>query len=108
MKTQSSTKSRKRFRALALIVAFYAGATVAARRLGYKFGTDTVVRCRDGHLFTTIWIPGASVKSLRLGWWRVQKCPVGGHWTLVSAVKELDLSDEERESAAQFHDVRLP
>jgi hypothetical protein len=108
MKTQSSTKRRIGFRGLALIVAFYAGATVAARRMGYKFGIDTVVRCRDGHLFTTIWIPGASVKSLRLGWYRFQKCPVDGHWTLVSPVKELDLSVEERESAAQFRDVRIP
>ena len=47
-------------------------------RAGYRFGTRTVVRCRQGHLFTTVWIPGASLKSLRLGWWRWQYCPVGG------------------------------
>src|SRR5262249_34876967 len=33
---------------------------VLARRTdlsGYRFGADVVVRCRDGHLFTTTWIP---------------------------------------------------
>jgi hypothetical protein len=26
------------------------------------------VRCRRGHLFTAIWIPGISFKAVRLGW----------------------------------------
>ena len=29
-------------------------------------GRNVVVRCRQGHLFTTIWIPGGSLKALRL------------------------------------------
>ena len=40
------------------------GGTLIARRLGYNLGTDTVVRCRQGHLFTTIWIPGIKFKEL--------------------------------------------
>jgi hypothetical protein len=82
--------------------------TVVGRRRGYGFGGNTVVRCRSGHLSTTIWIPGASLKSVRLGWWRFQRCPVGGHWTLVTPVRDADLSDEDRETAAEHRDVRIP
>lgn len=85
------------------------GFTVVARRRGYSgMGGNTVVRCREGHMFTTIWIPGVSIKSLRLGWWRLQYCPVGKHWSIVVPVKVTDLSDEEREAAAQERDIRLP
>ncbi|MHB1209911.1 MAG: hypothetical protein ACYC1I_09430 [Acidimicrobiales bacterium] len=83
--------------------------TLIARRRGYEgMGGNTVVRCRSGHLFTTIWVPGVSLKSLRLGWWRLQYCPVGKHWTIVVPVKVTTLSDEERESAAEIRDIRLP
>lgn len=67
-----------------------------------------MVRCRQGHLFTTIWIPGASLKSIRLGWARLQHCPVGKHWTLVTPVKDATLTDEERQIAGQYRDVRIP
>ncbi|MGA2836194.1 MAG: hypothetical protein ABSF84_06315 [Acidimicrobiales bacterium] len=83
-------------------------ATVVLRRRGYGIGGDTLVRCRSGHLFTTIWIPGVSVTSLRLGWWRFQYCPVGRHWTLVVPVRGADLTDEERRAAAATHDLRIP
>ena len=99
---------RRRLRLAGLILVILLAGTVIARRLGYKIGLDTVVRCRDDHLFTTIWIPGASVKSIRLGWWRLQWCPVGRHWSMVSPVKEAALSPEELEGARQFHDVRVP
>lgn len=79
-----------------------------ARRLGYKLGGNVVVRCRRGHLFTTIWIPGASLKAVRLGWARAQRCPVGKHWTLVTPVKDSDLTEDERRIAAAHHDVRIP
>jgi hypothetical protein len=81
---------------------------VVVRRRGHAMGVNTVVRCRSGHLFTTVWIPGASVKAVRLGWWRFQRCPVGKHWSLVTPVKESDLTEEERQLAAESHDVRLP
>jgi hypothetical protein len=73
-----------------------------------KFGGNVVVRCRDGHLFTTIWVPGASVKSLRFGWWRFQHCPIGQHWSLVTPVRESDLSDDERRLAHDHKDIRIP
>jgi hypothetical protein len=73
-----------------------------------KVGGNMIVRCRQGHLFTTLWIPGASVKSLRLGWWRFQHCPVGGHWSLVTPVNESALTEDERRLAREHRDIRVP
>ncbi len=81
---------------------------VVARRRGYELGDEVVVRCRAGHLFTTIWIPWVSFKAIRLGWVRLQHCPVGDHWTFVSPVRDSDLTDEKRRIAAQYHDRRVP
>ncbi|HUK94297.1 MAG TPA: hypothetical protein VLU96_04500 [Gaiellaceae bacterium] len=75
---------------------------------GYPIGGRLVVRCREGHLFTTIWIPGASLKALRLGWWRVQRCPVGQHWSIVTPVREIDLSRRQRRLAARQRDTWVP
>jgi hypothetical protein len=73
-----------------------------------RLGGNVIVRCREGHLFTTIWLPAASVKSLRLGFWRVQYCPVGRHWTVVAPVREADLSNQERLTASDHHNVQIP
>ena len=75
---------------------------------GYRLGGRVVVRCRDDHVFTTIWIPGASLKSARLGWWRLQRCPVGKHWSLVTPVRQTDLTDDERRSASEHRDIPIP
>ncbi len=75
---------------------------------GYPMGTDVLVRCRRGHLFSTIWLPGISVKALRLVWRRVQRCPVGGHWSIVTPVRHGELSADERRLAHERKDVRLP
>jgi hypothetical protein len=91
-----------------LIVAAYVVATIVTRLRGYRFGPNTIVRCRQGHLFTTIWVPGVSLKSLRLGWRRFQRCPVGGHWTLVTPVKESELTPEEIAFAREHKDIRIP
>jgi hypothetical protein len=90
------------------VVAAIVGATVIARRRGYNFGGNVIVRCRRGHLFTTIWIPGASLKAIRLGWARFQRCPVGQHWSLVTPVKTDALSAADRKLAAKIRDVRIP
>ena len=74
----------------------------------HRLAGDVVVRCRAGHLFTTIWIPGASLKALRLGWWRVEYCPVGHHWSVVTPVDEEKLSKRERRQARRHHDVPIP
>jgi hypothetical protein len=92
-----------------LVVLVVAGGILVARRYGYNVGSNyTVVRCAQGHLFTTIWIPGVSLKSLRFGWFRLQHCPVGDHITFVVAVRDSDLTDEERWIAEQHHDAWIP
>ena len=95
------------FLPVVLVVVLVLG-TLLARRRGYAVGGETVVRCLQGHLFTTIWIPGGSLKAVRLGWWRLQWCPVGDHWTVVAPVRDMDLTDEERRFAAQHRDSRIP
>jgi hypothetical protein len=90
--------------AFALLVA----ETVAVWVRTGRPGGNVAVRCRSGHVFTTIWIPGVSLKSVRLGWWRIQRCPVGKHWSIVSPVKESDMSLVERLSARRHQDLRIP
>jgi len=84
------------------------GGTLVARRLGYNIGTNTIVRCRQGHVFTTIWIPGVKVKEIDLVVARIQRCPVGHHWSLVVPVRPATLSAEDREFAYAHHDVKIP
>ena len=71
-------------------------------------GSRTIVRCQNGHLFTTIWIPFASFKAIRLGLVRIQRCPVGGHLAFVTPVRESDLSDAELQEARSYHDSNIP
>jgi hypothetical protein len=104
----SLTKRQRRLVIAGGVIAAYAVGTWVALNQGYSFGRNVVVRCQQGHLFTTVWIPGVSVKALRLGFWRVQWCPVGRHVTVVSLVKNADLTEEERESAAEHHDIPIP
>jgi len=92
---------------LVVILGLVVGLTLIGRRFGYKMAGNVVVRCLKGHLFTTIWVPGASFKAVRLGWVRLQWCPVGPHWSLVSPVKEADLTDEDRRIAGENRDVRI-
>ena len=81
----------------------------AGRRRGYSgMGVDTIVRCSRGHLFTTVWIVGSSVKAVRLGSKRYQLCPVCGKWRIVVPVADDELSDEDRRVAAEHHDTRIP
>jgi hypothetical protein len=99
--------SRRRRRLLIVVTAILLE-PVAMRLRGYRMGGNLVVRCRKGHLFTTIWLPGASLKSIRLGWWRFQWCPVGEHWSIVGPVKESELSQDEKRIAGERKDVRIP
>ena len=99
---------RRAIKPVLIVVGVIAGATLIGRRLGYNFGPNTIVRCRKGHLFTTIWIPGGSLKAVRLGPWRLQRCPIGKHWSLVTPVNMAELSEEDREFALSRRDTRLP
>jgi hypothetical protein len=75
---------------------------------GYPIGGNLVVRCRKGHLFKTLWIPGASLKAVRVGWWRIQRCPVGKHWSVVTPVRDSELSRRQRVTASRHRDIRIP
>ncbi len=81
---------------------------VAMKLRGYPIGGKLIVRCRRGHLFTTFWLPGVSLKALRLGWWRYQRCPVGRHWSLITPVRESELTEEELREARSRSDIPLP
>ncbi len=84
------------------------GARVGRRR-GYSgMGGNTIAHCSQGHLFTTLWIPGASLKAVRLGFKRYQVCPVCGKWRIVESVPDSELNDEDRQLAARQHDTKLP
>jgi hypothetical protein len=95
-------------RGLLLATSVVIGGTLLGRMLGYRIGGNTVVRCRRGHLFTTIWIPGVHLKEIDLGIARIQHCPVGHHWTLVRAVKDSALTEDELQEAHARHDIRIP
>jgi hypothetical protein len=93
---------------LLVIAAIVVAGTLFARRHDYRLGGNTIVRCRRGHLYTTIWIPGVKLKALDLGIARLQYCPIGKHWSLVTPVRDSDLTDEERRFARAHHDVPIP
>jgi hypothetical protein len=101
-------RSGRRRRAAVLGFAAFVIETAAVWRRAGRVGGNVVVRCRSGHLFTTIWIPGVSVKSARLGPWRLQRCPVGRHWSIVSPVKESKLTPWQRRRARAHEDIRVP
>lgn len=105
---RDSTGGSRRHRALLLAAAGVAVEAAATWSRGWGIGGKVVVRCREGHLFSTIWIPGASVKSIRLGWWRVQRCPVGKHWSIVTPVSRSKLTEEQSLVASAHKDLRLP
>ena len=92
---------------LAIVVVLVMFGMTYLRRQGNS-GLRVIVRCQQGHLFSTIWIPLVSFKAVRLGLARFQRCPIGQHWTLVYPVDQSTLSDEERASASQSRDSDVP
>ena len=106
-RTKKTSRNKRRW-ALGIAGAAVLVETIGIRLRGSRFGGNVVVRCRSGHLFTTIWIPGASLKALRLSWWRFQYCPVGHHWSLVTPVRESDLTEDQKRTAREHHDIRIP
>ena len=103
----ASARGRRRKR-LAIVAAGVLAETIPLWRHGYGIGGKVVVRCGKGHLFTTIWLPGASLKSFRLGSRRFQYCPVGRHWSLVHLVRKSDLSARQLRAANKRSDMRIP
>ena len=77
---------------------------VRMRREGYSIPGDTVVRCSKGHLFTTAWIEGGSLKAVRLGpTTRYQYCPVCRRFAIIHPIKDEDLTEDDRRIAAEAH-----
>jgi hypothetical protein len=91
---------------VAALLAFGAGALLARRR-GYLKAGEVVARCGRGHLFTTTWNRPLSRKELSLGWTRLQRCPVGGHWTLARQVPDAELTPQERREAREHRDAAI-
>jgi len=69
---------------------------------------DRAVRCSQGHVFTTIWIPFGSLKAVRLGRTRWQRCPGGRHWATVTRLDPDTADPAQLAQAATVHDVRIP
>lgn len=69
---------------------------------------DRPVRCKAGHLFTTIWVPLGSLKAVRLGNRRFQRCPVGRHWTTIYPLDRNTADPADLDAAAAVHDIRIP
>jgi hypothetical protein len=67
-----------------------------------------IVRCRNGHLFTTVWIPFVTFKAIRIGLMRIQYCPVGEHLTTVVPVDPSTLTELERRFAVNHPDSLVP
>lgn len=95
---------------LAVVVALFVLSVRYMKGKGYPAGggSSVIVCCRQGHLFTTIWIPLISFKAVRLGSMRYQYCPVGQHWAFVDIVNPSDLTEEERQFAADHPDHLMP
>ncbi|HLH47198.1 MAG TPA: hypothetical protein VKV25_08565, partial [Acidimicrobiales bacterium] len=68
----------------------------------------TIVRCRQGALYSTIWIPTLSLKAVRLGRARYQRCPVHHRWELARVVDPASLTPEELARAEATRDGSLP
>jgi hypothetical protein len=96
----------------ALVLVIFAVIAVRVGRMsraqGYRFGRDVIVRCQDGHLFMTTWIPMMSFKAIRLGLLRMQYCPVGDHFTAVRLMRDEDLTPAERIEASRHRDDGVP
>jgi hypothetical protein len=69
---------------------------------GYIAAGVVIVRCQRGGLFEDLWIPMASLKAIRLGRYRIQRCPVHGRVEVVQRVDPATLSSAERAQAALY------
>ena len=64
----SSRVRSRALRSLVISAVVIGGGTLTGRLLGYNLGFNTVVRCRQGHLFTTVWILGVSSRRWTWSW----------------------------------------
>jgi hypothetical protein len=67
-----------------------------------------VVRCSQGHLYRSVWIPGGSLKAVRWFKGRLQWCPIGRHWSWTRRVDASQISPNELAAASEVHVLRIP
>ncbi|WP_034087224.1 hypothetical protein [Streptacidiphilus albus] len=67
-----------------------------------------VMRCKDGHLFETPFLPMVSLKAVKLPRGRYQRCPVDGRWGICDLQFTAELSEDERDEAHRNRTSRLP
>src|SRR5699024_11330562 len=60
-----------------------------------------------GH-YRTRWLPLVSFKSIRLGTYRLQRCPVHQRWEMTSIVEDEDLTPEILSEADRYPASRIP
>jgi hypothetical protein len=92
---------------LGLAVLVVIGALVAPRFRRVREALEAIVRCSQGHLYTTLWMPLGSLKAVRLEGRRYQRCPVGGHWSWVTRVDPAALSPDEIREARSHRDAAV-
>lgn len=59
-----------------------------------------ILRCSDGHLFTSS-ESSRLLRTIHLGPKRLMRCPVDRRWRLVGNVDAKELTEAEREEAAE-------
>jgi hypothetical protein len=65
---------------------------------------EKVIRCSEGHLYTAVWIPFISLRSVRLGWnRRLDHCPVNGKWRMASVVSPDELTESQLAEAREHN-----
>jgi hypothetical protein len=68
----------------------------------------TPVRCSEGHVYGSRWVPMVSLKAIRLGNARFQHCPVCHRRRMTTRVPPDQLTVEVLAAAAAIHDGPLP
>lgn len=71
-------------------------------------GPVSIVACSRGGLFQTVWLPLVSFKAIRLGPYRVQRCPVHNRLELVHRVDPDTLTAQQRAAASRYPPGRVP
>ncbi|GAA6525385.1 hypothetical protein [Intrasporangium sp. DVR] len=71
-------------------------------------GFVVIARCARGGLFETLWVPGASLRAIRLGRYRIMRCPVHDRVEVVHVVDPATLTPQERAAAASHPAGRIP
>jgi hypothetical protein len=72
------------------------------------YSDEVIVRCTQGGYYRTRWIPLVSFKSIRLGGYRFQRCPIHDKWEMAGTVEDEDLTPEIISEADEHPASRIP